>query len=452
MKNSSFRDHSGYMFKHNKEVYRQINKIYQANYKKLIESGLYEALNGLLIRHEEIDLDRGFEDACYRIIKPEQIKYITYPFEWCFSQLKDAALLTLRIQKIAMKYGMSLKDASAYNIQFVKGKPIFIDTLSFEMYDETKSWVAYGQFCRHFLAPLALMSYVDINMNKLFVTNIDGVPLDLCKKLLPFNAKLNIGLLIHIIAHDNHSKSHEKDEAIDKSKIQCSRLALEGILDSLISTIKNLKFPYPNTEWGNYYNNTNYTDKAEKAKYELVKEYLERVSPSSVGDLGANRGDFSRIASNMDIETLAFDIDMVAVEKNYTKIKKDFETKILPLVADLTNPAPAIGFANLERDGFATRYNFDVAMALALIHHISISNNVPFDNSARFFKNLAEYLIIEFVPKSDSKVKILLGTREDIFDDYTVEEFEKVYTQHYDIIDKQPVEASERILYLMRRK
>lgn len=452
MKNSSFRDNSGYMFKFGGEVYRQINQVYKANYEKLMDSGLYEALDGMLVRHKEVELDGAVEENCFKIIKPEQIRYITYPYEWCFSQLKDAALLTLKIQKRAMKRGMSLKDASAYNIQFVNGKPVFIDTLSFEPYEETESWVAYAQFCRHFLAPLALMSYVDINMNKLLVSYIDGIPLDLCKKLLPFGAKFNIGLFIHIIAHNAHSKQHESDETLDKSKVCCSRMALEGILDSLENTIKNLKFPYPETEWGDYYNNTNYSDLAENAKYELVKTYLERVSPKTVCDLGANRGDFSRLASEMGTETLAFDIDMVAVEKNYTKVKKDSENNLLPLVCDLTNPAPAIGFANLERDDFSTRYKCDVVMALALIHHISISNNVPFDNSARFLKNLSEYLIIEFVPKSDSKVKILLGTREDIFDDYTVDGFEKAFTKYYDIVEKQLINSSERTLYLMRRK
>ena len=192
MKNSSFRDNSGYMFKFGGEVYRQINQVYKANYEKLMDSGLYEALDGMLVRHKEVELDRAVEENCFKIIRPEQIRYITYPYEWCFSQLKDAALLTLKIQKRAMKRGMSLKDASAYNIQFVNGKPVFIDTLSFEPYEETESWVAYAQFCRHFLVPLALMSYVDINMNKLLVSYIDGIPLDLCKKLLPFGAKFNI--------------------------------------------------------------------------------------------------------------------------------------------------------------------------------------------------------------------------------------------------------------------
>lgn len=452
MKNSSFRDNSGYMFKFNGEVYRQINKVYQSNYETLMDNGLYEALDGLLIRHQEVELDRNIEPNCFKIIKPEQIRYITYPYEWTFSQLKDAALLTLRIQKIAMKYGMSLKDSSAYNIQFVDGKPVFIDTLSFEKYDETKPWIAYAQFCRHFLAPLALMSMVDINLNKLLITYIDGVPLDLCKKLLPFNARLNVGLLFHIIMHQVHSKKHEADVKLEEVKGGFSRMALEGILDSLKSTIQGLKFPYPETEWGDYYNNTNYSDVAEKEKQKLVKEFLERVSPKTVCDLGANRGDYSRIASDMGAETLAFDIDMVAVEKNYVKSKKESEKNLLPLVCDLTNPAPAIGFANLERDNFSSRFKCDVVMALALIHHISISNNVPFDNSARFFASLGEYLVIEFVPKSDSKVQILLGTREDIFDDYTPDGFEKAYSEYYDIVDKQVIESSERILYLMRRK
>lgn len=453
MNNTSFRDPSGFVFKHNNTIYRQINEVYKSDYEALMESGLYNDLtyNGLLISHKEVELEIPKTDNYYKTICPEQIDFISYPYEWCFSQLKDAALLTLTIQKIALKYNISLKDASGYNIQFKDGKPVFIDTLSFEQYKEGKPWVAYGQFCRHFLAPLALMSYTDINLNKLLVTNIDGIPLELCKKLLPMKASFNLLIFIHLILHASALKKHESDTKLKPVKI--SKKEMETLIDTLITCVNGLKFPSVDTEWKDYYNNTNYTDDAFIQKENIIKNFIQRISPQTVCDLGANRGDFSRcITKDTSIKCLSFDIDPAAIEKNYLTVKKNNEAQILPLITDLTNPSPAIGFANDERHNFQARFETDAVLALALIHHLSISNNLPFENTASFFKSLGKYLIIEFVPKKDSKVQILLSSREDIFYNYTQENFEKAYQKYYDILDKVDIPNSERTLYLMRRK
>lgn len=453
MNNTSFRDPSGFVFKHNNTIYRQINEVYKSDYEALMESGLYNDLtyNGLLISHKEVELEIPKTDNYYKTICPEQIDFISYPYEWCFSQLKDAALLTLTIQKIALKYNISLKDASGYNIQFKDGKPVFIDTLSFEQYKEGKPWVAYGQFCRHFLAPLALMSYTDINLNKLLVTNIDGIPLELCKKLLPMKASFNLLIFIHLILHASALKKHESDTKLKPVKI--SKKEMETLIDTLITCVNGLKFPSVDSEWKDYYNNTNYTDDAFIQKENIIKNFIQRISPQTVCDLGANRGDFSRcITKDTSIKCLSFDIDPAAIEKNYLTVKKNNEAQILPLITDLTNPSPAIGFANDERHNFQARFETDAVLALALIHHLSISNNLPFENTAGFFKSLGKYLIIEFVPKKDSKVQILLSSREDIFYNYTQENFEKAYQKYYDILDKVDIPNSERTLYLMRRK
>lgn len=454
MNNTSFRDPSGFLFQENDILYRQINFCYQDNYDFLIQSGLYQTLadKKYLIPHQEVILGESFENA-YKIIEPEKIDFISYPYEWCFSQLKDAALLTLKIQKLALKRGMSLKDASCYNVQFKHGRPIFIDTLSFEKYKENTPWVAYKQFCQHFLAPLALMSFVDIRLNQLLVTNIDGIHLELAAKQLPLNAKLNFGLLAHIFMHADSQKKHE--ESGNKSQIQQAKMSLfnqEALIESLIDCVNSLKLPNIKTEWGDYYNNTNYSDDAFFAKKDIVSGFIEEASPKMAYDLGANNGEFSRLASGMGISTIAFDIDPIAVEKNYLSIKNNIEENILPLVQDLTNPSPAIGFANDERASFAQRANADLVMALALIHHLAISNNLPFSNLAKFFSSLSKYLIIEFVPKSDSKVQTLLATREDIFPGYSKENFEFEFQQCFNIIKILEVSDSQRTIYLMERK
>jgi len=202
---SSFRDPSGFLFEKDGELYRQINVSYFKDYDMLMTSGLYKELidKKLLIPHKE----QGYE-----IIKPEKIPFISYPYEWTFSQLKDTALLTLKIMKISLEHGMILKDASAYNVQFIGCKPIFIDTLSFEKYKEGEAWVAYKQFCQHFLAPLALMAYMDVRLNSLFKSFIDGIPLDLANKLLPIKAKMKPSLFMHLSLNSKFQKKYSKSK------------------------------------------------------------------------------------------------------------------------------------------------------------------------------------------------------------------------------------------------
>src|SRR5574338_267074 len=188
---SSFRDPSGYVYKDaSGNVMRYVSKEYADDYNFLMQSGLYNELvdAGLLIPHKEVT-PKAIDANRHKLLQPEQIPFMSYPYEWSFSQLKDAALATIKTQQAALKHGMVLKDASAYNIQFYKGKPVLIDTLSFERYKTDEPWIAYRQFCQHFLAPLALAAYVDIRLLKLLRDYIDGVPLDLASELLPARTK-----------------------------------------------------------------------------------------------------------------------------------------------------------------------------------------------------------------------------------------------------------------------
>ena len=450
---SSFRDPSGFVFWRDGSIFRQINATYKENYDHLMGSGLYKALveDGLLIHHEEVDLEAARSEIAYRLIKPELVPFISYPYEWCFSQLKDAALTTLRIQKKSLDFGMSLKDCSAYNIQFVKGKPIFIDTLSFERYSEGKPWVAYRQFCQHFLAPLALMRYRDVRLGQLLRTELDGIPLDLVSSLLPFRTRFSISLLSHIHLHAK-SQTHFADRRTDTSHRKLSRLGLLGIIDSLESGVKRLSWNAGGTVWSDYYQDTNYSAAAFRHKEQIVAEFLDTIRPRNVWDLGANTGLFSRIASSKGIPTISFDVDPAAVEKNYLECRRKGETNILPLLLDLVNPSPSIGWQNQERMSLLQRGSADAALALALIHHLAISNNVPLVKIAELFASICNTLIVEFVPKSDSQVQRLLTTREDIFADYVQQAFEYEFGRYFTIERSQLINESERILYLMRRR
>ena len=452
IENSSFRDRSGFLFYYENEIYRIINFSYKKQYEKFMNSELYQKLEekNLIITHSEIenlDIDCDY----YKIIKPEKIPFISYPYEWSFSQLKDAALLTLRIQKAAMKYGMTLKDGSAFNIQFHNGHPIFIDTLSFEIYEEGQIWKPYKQFCQHFLAPLALISKKDVRLNLLSKIFIDGIPIDLAAKLLPKTTFGNFGLMAHIHAHAKSQKHYEDKDAKIKQKT-FSKRSFEGLIESLKSSIEKMTWNEDNTEWGDYYSDTNYTEKSFEEKKQFISLAIDQVKPKLVWDMGANTGVFSRLASTKGINTISYDIDPLAVEKNYLSSSQNSEQNILPLILDLTNPSSGIGWNHDERMSIMQRGPADMVFALALVHHLAISNNVPLNKLAEFFSQISKFLIIEFVPKSDSQVKRLLLTRDDIFENYDVKNFEIEFSKFFKIINSKKILDSERTIYIMENE
>jgi hypothetical protein len=459
---ASFRDPSGFVFVHEGTIYRQVQTAYQGEYDHLMRSGLYESLTreGLLVQHDEVDLANSVSPGRYVVLRPDPIPFISYPYEWCFSQLQDAAMLTLRIQKTALEFGMSLKDASAYNVQFLGGRPIFIDTLSFESNEEGRPWAAYRQFCQHFLAPLALMCHTDIRLSTLLRTYLDGIPLDLAGSLLPGITKLQPGLLTHIHVHGAAQKRYANEPVASssasparpaKSGPKMGKTALLGLIDSLETTIRKLSWKPYGTTWADYYANNNYSGPAMESKRRIVADMLDGIQPAprTAWDLGANTGLFSRLASERGAQTVAWDIDPAAVEKNYLDCRTSGESDLLPLLQDLTNPSPDLGWALLERKSLVNRGPADVVMALALVHHLAIGNNVPLGRIAAFFRQLGEQLIIEFVPKSDSQVQRLLASREDIFPGYTQEGFEQEFAACFGISRKINVPDSERTLYLM---
>ena len=330
---------------------------------------------------------------------------------------------------------------------------MLIDTLSFEIYQEGQPWVAYKQFCQHFLAPLALMALKDVRLSQLMRVYIDGIPLDLASRMLPRRTRLNFGLLTHIHVHAGAQKRFA-DAEIEQPKARgsVSKQAMIGLIDSLRATIKKLVWKTGGTEWGSYYEITNYSDEAFERKKEIVAGWVELVKPDMVCDLGANNGEFSRIASKSGAYTVSSDIDPTAVEQNYRQVRREKEKYLLPLVLDLTNPSPALGWANRERDSFGQRGPVDMVFALALVHHLAISNNVPLLQVAEYFASLGRWLVIEFVPKSDSQVQKLLRSREDIFDQYTKEGFEQAFEAHFIIREAIAVKDSKRTLYLLQSR
>ncbi|MYD95659.1 MAG: SAM-dependent methyltransferase [Chloroflexi bacterium] len=448
----SFRDPAGFVFQRDGTFFRQVNRSYEATFAGLMDSGLYAKLTerGLLLRHEAADVGLAPEPGAVSVIRPEQLKFVSYPFEWSFSQLKASALTTLQVQRLALAHDLSLKDASAYNIQLHEGRPVLIDTLSFEPYEPGLPWVGYRQFCQHFLAPLALMAYRDIRLGTLLQLHLDGLPLDLAAGLLPWRARLRPGLLMHLHLHSRAQARHAESTQTRKSlKGRMSRRRLDALLESLESTVRRLTWNPGDTPWASYGDQSSYSDLGQGDKQRLVAEYLSQVDVESTWDLGGNVGIFSRIAAAKKVPVVSIDSDPGAVDLNYRQMADSGERNLFPIVADLTSPSPAIGWDNREVRSLTDRGPAGLLMALAVVHHLAISNNTHFERLAPFFASLGGRLLIEFVPPDDPMVLRLLEMRNHTFPWYTQEEFETAFSRWFRIERSDGIADSKRRLYLM---
>lgn len=448
----SFRDPSGFVYTRDGILYRQVNTCFQQRFEAFLASGLYDELvrEGLLVPHERVGLELSATSDAHAVIRPERVDFISYPYEWSFSQLQDAASLTLDIQERALARGFTLRDSSAYNIQFQGGRPVLIDTLSLEPRQEGKAWDAYKQFCEQFLLPLTLMSQRDVRCNSFLRTYLDGIPLDLGSSLLPRRTWLSPNSLIHIHLHAWAQGRYAGSAVSSAAKGRTmSRQALVNLVKSLSTAVHRLSWRPSGTEWADYTTDNNYSQTASQSKRGIVVEYLRKCGARTVWDLGANTGEYSRAAREVASGVVSFDLDPAAVERNYRRVRGEGETGILPLLLDLANPSPAQGWAGRERLSLEDRGPADAVLALALIHHLAIGYNLPLDRIASYLARLGRALIIEFVPKSDAQVGRLLLSRPDIFPNYTREEFERTFARYFTIDATSRVEESERWLYSM---
>ncbi|MDD4875871.1 MAG: hypothetical protein PHQ86_01885 [Dehalococcoidales bacterium] len=424
---SSFRDPVSKVFNNGNNIYREIYPPYFNEYNKLMNKGLYDELTdcNLLIPHSLI----GSRIDKITII-PRMITFISYPYEWCFSMLKSAALNTLAINRIAMEHGMMLKDASAYNMQWDHGSMVLIDTCSFMTYEAGMPWGAYRQFLQHFLYPLVLMAYKDASFGKLSQSYMDGIRAKLAIKLLPGKLRFHPGMLAHVYAQSlNFTVNPNR-------KVIMSRMALDALLNNLFNLIRSLEYK-TRSDWTNYSDGDSYSPAAKKSKDNIIVNLSSKYLYNRV-DLGCNTGEYSRSA------LLAVDSDHDCIEYVFEKREDN-----LPLIIDLCNPTPAIGWGNTERKSFWDRVHVENIMALALIHHLCVGNNVPLSYVAELFSQHCKNLIIEFVPLEDPKAKLLLGKKN--IPPYSLEIFKSEFSKWFNIVGEYPIEDSLRTIYVMER-
>ena len=446
---ASYRDPSGFVFRKDGVYYRQVNRSYRSDFEMLLQSGLYASLTqkGLLLPHREIDEDLTGHPERYKILLPEQVPLISYPDEWSPSQLRTAAQLTLQLLRIGLDHGMVLKDATPLNIQFHRGKAVFIDTLSFEKYDPVRPWVAYRQFCECFLYPLYLNHYLSIGTHTLSGAYPEGIPADTTAALLPWKSRFHLGVWLHVLLPARVRKDAlpgGRQPVFDKTKLIHLTSHLEQILEKL-----GARTGSP-SHWKGYYQDSILSPAYLTAKERLFRAYTDDISFSSALDLGANDGYFSKILAEKAVAVAAADSDWHCIESLHRYILQHPGRTILPLCVDIADPTPARGFANAERRSFTDRMPAELVVALALIHHLVLGRNIPLTRIAAYFSQLTTaWLILEFVPLTDPKATQLRENRKGEVPTYDQSALEQAFSGYFNIEKKSPVPGTERIFYRM---
>lgn len=452
----SFRDPSGQVFSRNGNIYRSVFEHGAREFQAARDAGIYNRLirDNLLISHEEITVGDWAPQGTLFCLAHPRIPVVSYPWEWPFSMLKDAALITLNAMETLIPLGFWLRDASAFNVQFFGERPCLIDTLSVGRRTPDSPWVAYGQFCSHFLAPLALAAYGDVRMLSLWRNYIDGYPLDLAAELLSFRQKLRPGLFMHLILHARAQGMADRKENIGKAtsvkKVKVSDRGLIGIVRSLSKTIEGIRWKRTSKIWEEYGEIRTYQTEDVARKSDYVDKVVSRLKPDMVWDLGANTGEFSLIAASHGAFVVSIDGDPACAEYLYEKCAGERGGKrILPLTMDLANPSPGLGWRGQERFSLEERGPADLVLALALIHHLVLSSCVPLSLVAEWLGSLGNHALVEFVPPSDPMVKKLLANRGEEHLPYDRDVFQSAFQKIFEFVDQTDLQNG-RTLYLCK--
>ena len=455
----SFRDPAGQVFDDGSTILRTVTRGKIEDFLKIQSQGVLERLTrrGQIVSSTDVTGEHAdmLAGDVQRVLRHERLNYISYPYEWCFGQLKDAALLTLDLQiELLESEDITLSDNTAYNVQFDGFRPLFIDVLSLQKYVEGSPWVGYGQFCEQFLNPLLLQAKLDIDFRQWYRGSIDGIATQDLRRMLKWHHFLSPGVFSHVYLHANSMKkafraSHDTDNTVAAVTLPKARLlALFKYMRIFVSTLK------PQTKattWGAYESTNTYERAEAERKRGFVAEFVETTKPGKLIDLGCNAGEFSVLSLEAGArQVIGFDFDSNAIDIAYARAKTD-ELNFLPLQLDAFNPSPSQGWRQCERMGFADRAKADAVIALAFEHHLAIAKNAPMDEVIDWIVAIAPSGIIEFVPKSDPTVQVMLRGRQDIFPDYTQENFTDALQRKAGIVRQRQVTSDGRTLFQYRR-
>ena len=465
----SFRDPSGYVFQHAGRIFRALDRAAadllrdldaHGHLARWAQEGLvvgtrFVTDSGLLL--ELAAAHPGFDS----FLEHDRIAPITYPYEWSTSMLADAGRLTLRLQAELIQLGLALKDATAYNIQFVRGRPVFIDLTSIEKPARLDLWFALGQFNRMFLYPLLLVKHAGWDLRSYFLSNLDGRSTLQVGQAFPFHQRWSPALILDIglpfalekkvkagkaAAPKPPAAAHAGAPAGNPVAQEMTLRRLDKKIAALAASIA------PATVWGDYTQICSYDEAAEASKKALVRDFLRQAQPAEVLDIGCNTGDYSRIAADGGAAVFATDFDIGAVEQMYRRLKQEPKS-ITPMVVDIANPSPGIGYRNAERPPFLERARPDCVLALAVLHHLLVGANLPMAAVRDLFASIArKHLVLEFVPTDDVMFRKLIEFRVNLFGDVTLDRCLEVFGEKFALVRREPIRNSPRTLLLFEKR
>lgn len=452
----SFKDPEGRVFEYEGSIFRSMTT---SAAERMLELQANETISkfvsqGLLIPSQIVSVDDSgdFPFINETIMKHERIPVITYPCEWSFDMMRDAALTTLRLLLLCVARGLTLKDATAYNVTFHKGRMVFFDTLSIENYVSGTPWEGYSQFCREFLFPLMLTSYQGVDFHPAMKASLKGIPVGDMFRLIKSGDKLRPAVFKHIVLQaylDRSFAGTDKEMRTHFKGTNFSIRMIEANVKSLCKTVKSLRYTPKDSVWGDYEYKNSYGLDDNSIKSEFIKTAITRLKPRQLVDLGGNTGSYSLPFAPLVEQIICLDVDPAAINTLYGKIKDEEISNVVPVVGNLLEPTPAMGWNLAERGSFFDRIRGDGFLALALVHHICIGGNVPLAYFAEVLRRIAPTGVVEWVDGSDRMVKKLMRNRQDVFSSYTWENFRNEIENHFVISSLAETHNGSRRLCLL---
>ncbi len=456
----SFRDPMSRVLVRGDDILRVLGTEAVADWEALAGSSFFPkaVAEGRIVRTERLPADEvaalGPGAEWEAVLRHDRVPMLSYPYEWSFEMLKDAAKLQLELTAAAIDDGMITKDASSYNIQFVGAQPTFIDIGSFERIRKGEPWYGYRQFCQLFLYPLMLQAYRDVPFQPWLRGSIDGITPEECHNALSVRDRFRRGafstVLMHARADAKHADS-DRDVKGEMSRAGMGPALIAAMVSKLHKTVDRLTWSKSSTTWSDYSDRAHYSD----ADLQLKSEFVGKVAAASprqlVWDVGANDAHFSRIAADHADHVVAFDVDPLVVDRTYKTLRDEGEKRIQPMLMNLADPSPGLGWRGLERPTLLQRGRPDLVLCLAVIHHLAITNTVPLAEFVRWLAEVGSETVVEFPTREDPMVKILLrNKRSGLFDGYNLAAFEALLAEEFGVVAREELPSGTRVLFHAR--
>ncbi|MDX6698853.1 MAG: hypothetical protein QOE65_2250 [Solirubrobacteraceae bacterium] len=452
----SFRDPDSRVLYTSDGVVRALSARGLEDWRALARTSFFPRLMeaGKVVRTEEAQANGSLEGVlrgeAAGMLRHERIPFVSYPYEWPFSMLRDAALLQLELVAAALEEGMILKDSSPYNVQFRGSRPVFVDVGSFEALREGEPWVGYRQFCMLFLYPLLLCAHEGIDYHPLLRGSLDGIPPAQAAAML---GGMRGGVLKHVKLHAKlerrYDDASQRDVKRDLKKAGFNSELIKANVKGLTKLVSGLRWEPKGSEWSAYGDTCTYTDEDSREKADFVREAAAARRRALSWDLGANDGRYARLAAEHSDTTVAVDIDHLTVDRLYRTLREEGRDDVLALVMNLADPSPGLGWRGRERKRLEERGHPDLVLALALVHHLAITANVPLAEVVDWLASLGASLVVEFPTREDPMVqRLLAGKREGTHDDYALETFERLLGDAFEVERRAELQGGVRVIFL----